>query len=498
MGVNIEHALSVGTAMVEGLFFGGLIFGWSSIAPVLQCEGYFQDTCHTNYSTACTIDKKNTTAPPLECISQKESLVLGASIGLFCYSLGLLLAGFIFDKHGTMITRFLGTIVLTAGIIILAFSSEDSSWTLYPGVALMATGGASLLLTNLKLGNLFPSKRATLISAMEGCIDASAITFLFIKLAYEAGITLQTSFLFIAVCTVFVWIRTVFLMPRMYLPFTLPQGKYHIGVYRECFDICQNNSNNADTEVNRESPTPAGSLSIFYSLKDLRFWLNVAHFSVLRLRQEMFLSTLGDWLEASFSQYTSSQLNTYINVFGIQAFSVALLSPLHGLCLDLLLKRFRKQNDSDERIATAKAVAISLSISSVTGIVFSIAVCIPNLPFQYVSFISFSALVACIFGGNSSFNALVFPEGHFGRLNGISLLVSSLFTLTKYPLAIVVFRVLNGNFLPLHLCLTIACLLTLLHPILYYKITIKQIKGEPGSVTQSPHEYANDTFNHSD
>lgn len=127
MGFNFSHVLSVITAMFEGIFFDGLIFGWSSLAPVLECEGYFSEQCNSTNTICASADSPNITASSRdECIPQQESLVLVASIGLFCYSLGVVLSGFLLDTYGILITRCAGTVTFTIGVIVMAFSGETS------------------------------------------------------------------------------------------------------------------------------------------------------------------------------------------------------------------------------------------------------------------------------------------------------------------------------------------------------------------------------------
>ena len=173
----------------------------------------------------------------------------------------------------------------------------------------------------------------------------------------------------------------------------------------------------------------------------------------------------------------------YINVFGYMCLSVVFLAPFNGLCVDKLQTYF-KENTSNERVASSKATAIMLAVTSTLGILFSISVCIPNLTFQYVSFAILFLLIACLFGGHSSFIALMFPEVHFGRINGMSKSISAIIAFLQYPLAIFVYRVCNGSFQIISVVFIVACTMTLSHPAILYLSAIraekqnKRVKGQ--------------------
>ena len=339
----------------------------------------------------------------------------------------------------------------------------------------MAFGGGILLIPNMKIGNLFISKRATVISLMEGCIDASAVVFVFVKIAYQSGISIKSVFLFIAFCTVIQWGRTLFCMPRTHIPYPLPDEGYSLGVLS--IKCKEDHSKKLTLITSMSSVTPKGNLKmrndtqpLSASLKDYRFWLNVMHLSILRLRVEMFICNLADWLQSSFPQHSESDISMYINIFGYLSLSVVILAPINGVCTDSLLEWF-KRTTPDGKTATCKATAVMLAITSAFGILFSLSVCIPSLPFQLLSFILLFIVISCLYGGHSTFIALIFPEEHFGRLHGISKFISAIAAFLQYPLIIYVHRICGDNFLPLSIIFILACLITVLHPIILIKTT---------------------------
>lgn len=114
-----------------------------------------------------------------------------------------------------------------------------------------------------KVGNLFGSRRSTIITLYNGAFGSSSAIFLFFKvrdgyvilsiekstgyfhahvhllpshcfvflfcflslqLIYESGISLRASFLFLSACSIIHLLRTLFLMPRKVIPYPLPDN----------------------------------------------------------------------------------------------------------------------------------------------------------------------------------------------------------------------------------------------------------------------------------
>ncbi|XP_069769638.1 uncharacterized protein [Narcine bancroftii] len=63
------------------------------------------------------------------------------------------------------------------------------------------------------IGNIFGSKRSTVITIYDGAYDSSSAVFLIVKVLYEAGISLRSIFLFISCLSLLHTVRTIFLLP---------------------------------------------------------------------------------------------------------------------------------------------------------------------------------------------------------------------------------------------------------------------------------------------
>lgn len=450
--MQILHLLSVLTALLEGITSAGLVFGWPSLSHILKQQGYFSSHC----------DVTNTTASPVVCDRQKEALVAVSTVGSVCFSLGALAAGFIYDHCGTMITRVYGTLLFTAGCFLFLASDSQTAWLLYPSMTLLSIGGVLLYTSNVKLGNLFPAWRATFFSLFEGVIDSSAVVFHLVKLAFERGVTMKISFLFILASTLLQWLRTIFLMPRMFIPFPLPRRNFPLGA-------CSKHKRHYDeiTDVkSTSSKTSKGAKPLKASLRDIKFWLNALHMALLQLRIDFFVCTLDDWLLSTFPNLSNSDISGYIGLYGSLTLCTLFMAPLNGACIDII-SRYLSYFYDDETVIL-KSNAVSLALTSLLGLVFSLAVCYPTTSSLCFVFLILFTEISFVYAGSCNYIALAFPEEHFGRLMGLTEALACVSFALQYPLAVYVYRVYKGNYLPVNIVFIFVCLMTFVHPYLLF------------------------------
>nr|CAB3266285.1 solute carrier family 43 member 3-like [Phallusia mammillata] len=501
MKFELLHILSLITAVIEGLFFTGLIFGWSSISFVLKQEGYFSLYCSsgslntsTLTNTSSNITGTTSTANPT-CTVQEESINLVFTIASVALSFSTLPNGAIFDHFGTWVARVFAILLFTCGCVLVSVSSIATSWMLYPAMCCLAVGGILMLLTNMQLGNLFGPARSSVITLLNGALDSSSFVFLLVKLAYDQGIHLSTIFQFIAICSIFQWARTILLLPKMHIPFPLPKGKFQYGLH-DCKTNATNldnddpskiqlqESGNDETETKKEPVTADSDTVTFIScVKCVKFWTNLMHLSILQLRNYFFLGTFVTWMDGLLSA-GSNELGGYINVFGICQFFGVLTAPLNGFLIDGTKKWFSKST-SDPAIASAKAVSVSAFTTSLLGVLFSLIVAIPIAPIQYISFVLQVVFRSFLYGGNASFIAFSFPVQHFGKLYGLTMTLGGVVALLQFPLFSLVLRALNKDFTSVNIAYIIICALTSIHPALLYWSSVKKekkLKSKPKSV----------------
>ncbi|XP_064921833.1 equilibrative nucleobase transporter 1 isoform X4 [Columba livia] len=192
--------------------FCGIIFGWASLVFVLKDLGYFQELCQPS---------TNLTELP-GCSRQDEEFSLVFTIGSFMNNFMTFPTGFIFDRFGTTIARLVAISLYTGGTLLVAFSTPALAVLLFPAMSMLSVGGMLLILTNTQVGNLFGKYRSIIITLYNGAFDSSSAVFLIVKVLYERGLSLRTMFLFMAACSAWHLLRTLFLMPRSRIPYPLP------------------------------------------------------------------------------------------------------------------------------------------------------------------------------------------------------------------------------------------------------------------------------------
>ena len=485
---NIQYLLGLVTAIIELLFFSGLVFGWSSINYVLKKEGYFSYLCENTSddenlpSNQTELNNQSAVGSFPQCKSQSEKLNLVFTIASFSLSLFTLPNGYIFDKFGTWISRFIAISLLTLGYILLSISSINSSLLLFPAMCGFSIGGILLLLTNMQLSNLFPKFKSSIITLMNGSLDSSSVVFLLVKLCYDSGISFSTIFQFMAYSTVYLWIRTVFFMPRRHVPYPVPSSGYKFGLH-DCLMLTQSEKSlkvalevceaekprtcNVDIDV-------AKTHSLWGHVKTLKFWMNLLHFSILQLRNYFFLSSFYTWIVSILPENEQDQ-KAYLNVFGICQFFGVFFAPLNGALIDFV--KWRNRAKANKKSVSFLAIAISTFVTSSWGVVFSVLLLIPIPELQYVSFISQVAFRSFLYGGNASFIALMFPVEHFGKLYGLTMTLGGVISLLQFPLNSLVLYIFEEDFLIINIICLVLCMISYLHPVFLYVNSKKMVNN---------------------
>ena len=98
----IQKALSWITAVLENLFFAGIIFGWANIEPVLVKEGYFSEGC-VNASTLNNVTM--VTKGASDCEFQQKQLSPVFTIATSCGLLFNVVVGSALDYLGIWTVR---------------------------------------------------------------------------------------------------------------------------------------------------------------------------------------------------------------------------------------------------------------------------------------------------------------------------------------------------------------------------------------------------------
>ncbi|KAG7462076.1 hypothetical protein MATL_G00198620 [Megalops atlanticus] len=467
-GERVRRWLTLSSGVVECLCFAGVVFGWASLMFVLKVEGYFGYLC------------VNATGPNgtvyTDCSSQDEQFSLVFTIASFMNNFLTLPNGFLFDRFGTTAARLLGISLYTTGTLLIAFSNAATSLLLFPALSFIAVGGILLLITNMQVGNLFGSHRSTIITLYNGAFDSSSVIFLIVKVLSEGGVSMHTSFFFLSACSVIHLTRTFLLMPRTHIPHPLPEG-YTYGLscgQSETFSPEEPGENNVhvQSEGGAES-APFQPVSTKTEVASFRscvlswfFLWHLVWLSVMQLRHYLFIGTLNPML-TRLTHGDPALVSRYTNAFAITQLCGVLCAPWNGLIMDRHKGKRRAPGESEEE-ADLRSAVLSLFLTALQCLLFSICASTPFLPLQYLSFALQVLNRSFLYGGNAAFISIAFPTCHFGKLYGLMMALSAVVSLLQYPCFALVKGLLDGDPLYVNIGLSILSLTAFIHPFYVY------------------------------
>ncbi|XP_064309279.1 equilibrative nucleobase transporter 1 [Phalacrocorax carbo] len=435
------------SGLLECGAFCGVIFGWASLVFVLKDLHYFADLCQPINSSG-----HNWT----DCSWQSEQFSLVFTIGSFMNNFMIFPMGFIFDRFGTTIARLIAISLYTGGTLLVAFSTPELAVLLFPAMSMLSVGGILLILTNMQVGNLFGKYRSIIITFYNGAFDSSSAIFLIIKVLYEHGLSLRAMFLFLAACSAWHLLRTLFLMPRTHIPYPLPPA-YNYGLR------CSRRSQSYRTYEEKRPPGEAGleetplepsaprgggdppGPSFGACVCSWLFAWHVVWLSAMQLRHYLFIGTLNPLLD-HLASGDPHQVSTYTNAFAFTQLCGVLCAPWNGLILD---RHKRGKTPHPEgalgALADLRASILSLVVTVMQCVLFSICAAVPMLPVQFATFVLQVVSRSFLYGGNAAFLAIAFPPKHFGKLYGLAMALSALVALLQYPCIALLRGPLNGD-----------------------------------------------------
>ncbi|NXE67801.1 S43A3 protein, partial [Calcarius ornatus] len=433
------------SGLLECGAFCGIIFGWASLVFVLKDLGYFEGLCQPSATPSPNLTLGS------DCSGQDEQFSLVFTIGSFMNNFMTFPMGVVFDRFGTTAARLIAISLYTGGTLLVAFSTPELAVLLFPAMSMLSVGGILLILTNMQVGNLFGNYRSIIITLYNGAFDSSSAIFLIVKLLYEQGLSLRAMFLFLAACSAWHLLRTLFLMPRSRIPYPLPPD-YDYG-YGGC--LCPGERGAGCHPAGRgccgDNPgTPFRACACSW----LFAW-HVAWLSAMQLRHYLFIGTLNPQLE-HLAHGDHALVSTYTNAFAFTQLCGVLCAPWNGLILDRH-KRGKGPRPEGNRapsprpagtlaaLADLRSAVLSLVVTVALCLLFSVLAAVPVLPAQFGTFVLQVISRSFLYGGNAAFLAIAFPPQHFGKLYGLAMALSALVALLQYPCVALVQGPLQGD-----------------------------------------------------
>ncbi|NXB39477.1 S43A3 protein, partial [Eulacestoma nigropectus] len=409
------------SGLLECGAFCGIIFGWASLVFVLKDLGYFEGLCQPSATPGPNLTQGS------DCSRQDEQFSLVFTIGSFMNNFMTFPMGVVFDRFGTTAARLIAISLYTGGTLLVAFSTPEMAVLLFPAMSMLSVGGILLILTNMQVGNLFGNYRSILITLYNGAFDSSSSVFLIVKLLYEHGLSLRAMFLFLAACSAWHLLRTLFLMPRTHIPYPLPPD-YDYGLQ------CRGRSRSYRTYKEKQPPGEAGPEETPLEPPKPRGAGAGKGRGGGAAPGTPFRACACSWLFAWHVAWLSR--------------GGVLCAPGTGLTLD---RHKRGKGPRPEgnwalaALADLRSAVLSLVVTVAQCLLFSVFAAVPVLPVQFGTFVLQVISRSFLYGGNAAFLAIAFPPQHFGKLYGLAMALSALVALLQYPCVALVQGPLQGD-----------------------------------------------------
>ncbi|KAK7929700.1 hypothetical protein WMY93_006095 [Mugilogobius chulae] len=213
------------------------------------------------------------------------------------------------------------------------------------------------------------------------------------------------------------------------------------------------------------------------------FW-HLLWLSVMQLRHYLFIGTLNPTI-SRLADNDPDLVSKYTNAFAMTQLCGVLCAPWNGLIMDRNKGKPLAPGET-EKEADLRSSVLSLFLTALQCLCFSICASIPVLPLQYLTFSLQVINRSFLYGGNAAFISVAFPACHFGKLYGLVMSLSAIVSLLQYPCFALVKGVLGGDPLYVDIALTILTLVAFVHPINVYNQCRKsaQKKAEQAEICQ--------------
>ena len=465
--MKIQIILSLITAIVETIAYGGIIFGWSSLYPIFLNEGYFSENCPKNVTS---------------CKGQEEALSLVYSIATTSAPIISLFTGILLDKTGAWVTRTIFISLVSVGLLMTSFSRPGiSSWMLFISFWCICVGGYGVSIVNIQACNLLPKFRALIASTINGACDSSTLVLLIARQVYNQNVSFSVIFNFLAAISIIFHIRTFTLTPKRPTPYILPKN-YTYG-FKELKCVARHKKKNLKKEVNQDTlsakETP-DTKSLKECLKEIYTWTHCLHFCIIHFCLLYILGIFNSWIK---TKVPPTEIDRYTTVFGILICCAIFTNILVGWLIDYLRKRFSQKLPTD--LASLKSIGVTHLICDAVVILMLSFMLIPSAKLQYFTFILIVFARSLIFGSLPAFISMCYPSQHFGVIFGITIAIAGSFLLLQYPVTLAVLRHLNNDFQLVFSVLLVICVLVTCHPI--YVLTFVHRNSKDVSETQIKH-----------
>ncbi|XP_038621219.1 solute carrier family 43 member 3 [Tachyglossus aculeatus] len=189
--------------------------------------------------------------------------------------------------------------------------------------------------------------------------------------------------------------------------------------------------------------------------------------SVMQLRHYLFIGTL-NFMLTQLAHGNTTLVSTYTNAFAFTQLCGVFCAPWNGLILDRFKRKYQeeaKKKGTPASAAVLRSTVLSLALTVLQCLGFSIFASVPYLPIQYITFILQVLSRSFLYGGNAAFLTLAFPLEHFGKLYGLLMGLSAVVSLLQFPCFALIKGPLQQDPFYMNITLMLVTLLAFIHPV---------------------------------
>ncbi|XP_015454499.1 large neutral amino acids transporter small subunit 3 isoform X2 [Pteropus alecto] len=510
------------TAVLENLFFSAVLLGWGSLLIMLKKEGFYSSLCQAGNTTNITQDAQFWWPG---CARQEEMLNLGFTIGSFVLSATTLPLGILMDRFGPRPTRLVGSASFAASCTLTALASRDTkvlSPLIFLALSLNGFGGICLTFSSLTLPNMFGSKGPTIMALMIGSYASSAVTFLGVKLIYDAGVPFVVIMFTWSALACLIFLNCALNWPSEAFP-APEEGRYTKKIkltglaldHKVTGDRFYTHVTIVGQRLSQKAPSMEGdginissqdvhrtsenrhkkSVSFRKSLCSPIFLWSLLTMGVTQLRVIFYMAAMNKMLEHLVVTSGQEHVGFYSFVFGVMQLLCLLTCPLIGCIMDWKIKdcvdtpaELTALSDARDGVATKSARPRYRKIQKLTNaisaftltnfllVAFGITCLIKSLHLQFMTFVLHTMVRGFYHSACGGLYAAVFPSNHFGTLTGLQSLISAVFALLQHPLFMAMVGPLKGDPFWVNVGLLLSSLLGFLLPsyLFYYRALLRR------------------------
>lgn len=420
-------------ALLECVGFGGLIYGWGSLVYILKDEGLYSDLCpssnisttnsSSNVSSSSNASDENKKVE-IPCLERDDRLSLVFTIGSSMFCVGCFLMGQVNYKFGTRISRIVATVLFSVGSLMIAFTTNDVPWPIFPGLILLGTGGITYLMTNMQISALFPRFGSFIVGLLCGGFDSSSGIQLMVKFGYENGITRQTSYIILA-CTNFLTLISTFLfLPKDFIQKPAVKNRREADIAGDQDAAVELKAGHSE-ELTKQ---PEDKRTLLQCVLSSIYLLHVFWICVLQLRFYFLLGSLNKTLEILLQ--SKEEVSSYTNVSTIVLMLGIVTSPFAGFVCDFQ-KQFFINSQSPLRKVLMPTV-IPLALTTTLCIILSSLILIEEPTLMYAVFVFLLFFRSFMYTIGAGYISALFPSAYFAILYGILILAGGVVSMFQY------------------------------------------------------------------